>query len=102
MDTTTTTTGDACNHENLQVRSLGGNQHRVTCRECEEVRDIDLDGLDYVSNEDYDRMEEAGLDMELYLSPQHDVDGDVFWLAAMEEQINYSGIDVEQLIREHA
>jgi len=86
MDTTTT------------VRSLGGNQYEVTIGE--ETRTIDLDGYTVISDTDWNRIDDAGLDDDTFISPHHD-DGDEFWAAAANEAANYSGFDVDAFIEEN-
>lgn len=80
------------------VRSLGGNQYNVDIDG--DVRIIDLDGVTAVSDDDYKKLEEAGLADDNMLAPMHGED-DAHYVEAMNHVINYSGFDVDAYILEN-
>jgi len=84
--------------KNYTVTPVGGNNYRVTCGNRSET--VDLDGFDVVTNEDFLRIEEAGLDNDVIIAPMHS-GGDDFWVAAAEYACNYSGFDVDEYIRDN-
>ena len=81
--------------ENSKVIRLGGNQYAVTIDD--NTKNVDLDGNTIVSDDDYTTLENAGMDMDKFLSPQHS-EGDAFWYLAAKCAANYTGFDVESHI----
>jgi len=77
---------------------LGGGSYRVTHGNRTET--VDLDGLDVVTNEDFMKIEKAGLDNDTIIAPMHSA-GDDFWEAAAEYACNYSGFDVDEYIQDN-
>lgn len=82
----------------MTTTSLGGNQYSVTIGD--ETRNIDLDGLTVVSDEDYRRLDDAWLDNDTFIAPMHS-DGDMFREEAAHTAANYSGFDVDAYIYEN-
>jgi hypothetical protein len=85
------------NNDTYEVESLGANQYRVGG----EV--VDLEGFTVMSDEDYARLEELGLDTDDMICPNMwDIGGEDYrFKAALEFAANYSGFDVEQYIANH-
>lgn len=81
-----------------KVEARGGNKYKVTIGD--KVRTIDLDGFTVVSDDDFELIEQAGLDEDHFISPKHH-NGDLFWKAAAEHAINYSGFDASEYIKEN-
>lgn len=86
---------------NIDVHPLGGNQYGVEYdqdgRHIDKV--VDLDGLTPVSDEDFEKLEAAGLCDDDFIAPMH-ADDDLAWEFACEEAVNYSGFDVDAYIEE--
>lgn len=88
--------------ETAQVVSKGGNQYLVTIGE--DTKNVDLDGMTVMSDEDYNKVEEAGLIQEdTMISPQHWnlAEEDYFFKAALEYAANYSGFQADEYIAEN-
>jgi hypothetical protein len=88
------------------VNSLGGNQYRVTIKWAsgEETQNVDLDGYDVISDDDYEAVESAGLLDDYMISPSHWDDcgeTDFYFKAALEYAANYSGFNAEEYISEN-
>ena len=93
---------------NPRVKSQGSNQYLVSIGNVSHV--IDLDGYTFCTDDDWSKLESAGCDpTNMYggtlVSPQvaeemasTDDDGD-WWLAAVNEAVNYSGFDVDEAIK---
>jgi len=79
---------------NDQVTSKGGNQYEVNGEL------VDMDGYTVVSDEDYAKIEKAGLDGGEFIAPMHS-DGDRNWKLVAEYCVNYSGLDVDEWIKEN-
>lgn len=87
--------------ENIKIEGKGGNQYEVTLLQRTEM--VDLDGITVVSDEDYTRLQEAGLDDDTIICPAHaEAVGDEFFCAAVYHALNYSGFDVDEYILNHS
>lgn len=84
----------------MKVEKMGGNQYCVSCEECNKTETIDLDGLTIVSDSNYEKIEDAGIDITTFIAPMH-ADGDPYWEAAANHALNYSGFDVEEYLNEN-
>ena len=85
--------------ENSKVIRLGGNQYAVTIDD--NTENVDLDGNTIVSDDDYTTLENAGMNMDVFLSPQHS-EGDAYWYLAAKDKVNYSGFDADSYISNHS
>lgn len=94
---------------NADVTKLGGNQYKVVIN-LPVTEAVDLDGYTVIKNDDYEKLDEAGLlegdiaDRMNFISPAsaEGVDpDDKHFIAAVEYAANYSGFDVDQYISEN-
>jgi hypothetical protein len=95
--------------DSAKVESTGGNQYAVTMtgpKGEEEIRSVDMDGIDIVSDEDYQKLVNAGLDADyMFTVDQYSEDlGDEEYQnianqATANFVLNYSGFDVDDFIK---
>ena len=85
---------------NSTITSLGGNQYKVTIKNKTKV--IDMDGITIISDENMDKLENAGLSTDGFFTPdmwadnsehpEHD-------LVIAQHILNYSGFDVDEWLK---
>jgi hypothetical protein len=88
------------------IEKLGGNQYRVQLSNSKKY-DVSVDGSTIVSEKDWNKLDKAGLGDGTFYYPDevwgcHDDEyQEVAEYVAMEFELNYSGFDVDEYIKEN-
>jgi hypothetical protein len=92
--------------DTANVEKLGGNQYRVQLSNGKEY-DVSVDGSTIVSEKDWNKLDEAGLADETFYYPDEvwgcheDECQEVAEYVAMEFELNYSGFNVDEYIKDN-